>query len=48
MCLAFKMSWQEWKENTPPYVQRVWADLLNIKRRAEADAVERARRQQQG
>ena len=37
------MSWREWKEETPPYVQRVWADLLNIKRRAEAGAAERER-----
>lgn len=44
LCLAFKMSWREWKEHTPPYVQRVWADLLNIKRRAESAAVERERR----
>jgi len=47
-CLAFQISWREWKEETPLYVQRVFMDLLNTKRRAEADAIERARRKQQG
>lgn len=46
LCLAFKMSWREWKERTPPYVQRVWTDLLNTKRRIESDKAEQARRQQ--
>lgn len=45
VCLAFKLSWREWKQETPLYVQRVWADLLSTKRRIEADAAERARRQ---
>ena len=43
MCLAFKMSWREWKEETPPYVQKVWTDLLNAKRRAESSAIDRER-----
>lgn len=45
LCLAFKMSWREWKEDTPLYVQRVWADLLNTKRRVEAAAAEREKRE---
>lgn len=43
MCQAFRMPWREWKEHTPPYVQRVWADLLNIQRRVENDRVDRQR-----
>lgn len=43
VCQAFRISWREWKEETPPYVQRVWTDLLNTKRRIEANAAERER-----
>lgn len=33
VCSEFGMSWAEWKLRTPAYVQRVWLDLLAIKRR---------------
>lgn len=48
MCLAFQVSWREWKEETPLYVQRVFTDLLNTKRRIEADVIERERRKREG
>ena len=35
-------SWDE-LSNTPPYVRRFCLDLLNIKRRVHAEAMERAR-----
>lgn len=41
------MSWREWKEETPAYVQRVFVDLLNTKRRVEGDKMEQAQRQRQ-
>lgn len=47
MCLAFQISWRQWREETPLYVQRVWSDLLSVKRRIEADAVERAQRERE-
>ena len=46
MCLAQQISWREWKEETPLYVQRVFTDLLNVKRRVQADQAEREKRRQ--
>jgi hypothetical protein len=48
LCLAFQVSWKQWKEETPLYVQRVFADLLNIRRRVQADLEERERRRHTG
>jgi hypothetical protein len=48
LCLAFRVSWRQWKEETPLYVQRVFADLLNIRRRVQADLEERERRRHTG
>ena len=46
LCLAQQISWREWKEETPLYVQRVFTDLLNVKRRVQADQAEREKRRQ--
>jgi hypothetical protein len=39
-------SWED-LQNTPPYVKRYCIDFLNIQRRVEAGAIEKARRKQQ-
>lgn len=40
-------SWRD-LEDTPPYVRKFCIDLLNVKRRAENTAIERARDKNRG